>query len=172
MPWSITDKGMPNSARPLKGHDVSSSRTHIPETQAEAPGSQLRVLVVDDDEPSALTVSWAVEALGDVVRTCLNGPCALLAALEFQPDVILLDLAMPGMSGLEVCDRLRGDPRFSHVKIIAQTGSGDAEMRRKTAEHGFDLHLVKPVNLDLLENMLALLREGRAAALSSPKDGL
>ncbi|MCR6659708.1 MAG: response regulator [Asticcacaulis sp.] len=129
-------------------------------TVTGSDNTRLRVLVVDDNEPSALSVSWAIEALGDEVRTCLNGPCALTVAIEFQPDVVLLDIAMPGMNGLEVCARLRADPKFSHVKIIAQTGRGDKETRRQTDEHGFDLHLVKAVDPDLLEDMLDLLRTG------------
>lgn len=79
------------------------------ESESSVPDTRLRVLVVDDNEPAALTVSWAVEAFGDEVRTCLNGPCALSAATEFRPDVVLLDIAMPGMDGLEVCARLRAD---------------------------------------------------------------
>ncbi|MFT4077000.1 MAG: response regulator [Asticcacaulis sp.] len=136
--------------------------SNLPNSPAE--NTRLRVLVVDDNEPSALAVSWIVESLGDETRTCLNGPCALLAAIDFRPDVILLDIAMPGMDGLQVSDRLRADPRFSQVKIIAQTGWGDATMRQQTALHGFDLHLVKPVETQLLANMFNRLRKGRPPA--------
>ncbi|ESQ79135.1 response regulator [Asticcacaulis sp. YBE204] len=121
------------------------------------PGA-LRVLVVDDNEASALTLMWAVESWGDEVRACHDGRSALDLAREFHPDIVLLDIGMPGMDGLEVCAALRADPNTAHVKIIAQTGWGDSKMRQRTAEAGFDLHLVKPVNFEVLEDMLSLFR--------------
>ncbi|MBP2158165.1 MULTISPECIES: response regulator [Asticcacaulis] len=117
----------------------------------------MRILVVDDNVPSAMTLAWAVESHGYTVEVCHDGRCALEAVERFQPDVILLDLGMPGLNGLQVARALRADPRHSGIKIIAQTGWGDSEMRRRTAEAGFDLHLVKPVDLAVLEDMLALL---------------
>lgn len=119
--------------------------------------SQLRVLVVDDNEASAVTLGWAVEAAGYTVRTAFSGQAALDLAREFRPDIVLLDLGMPGMSGFDVCRTLRADPLFSHIRIIAQTGWGDDGARKRTAESGFDLHLVKPVNIDVLHDMLDLL---------------
>ncbi|WAC46833.1 response regulator [Asticcacaulis sp. SL142] len=118
----------------------------------------LRVLVVDDNRQSAMTLKWAIEGWGDEVVACYDGPTALQIAREFRPDVILLDIGMPGMDGIAVCQGLRAAPETRSVKIIAQTGWGDDAMRRKTAEAGFDLHLVKPVNFDVLGDMLALLR--------------
>jgi two-component system, OmpR family, response regulator len=130
-------------------------RTFAPSTSRE--DEVLRILVVDDNIPSAMTLKWAVEALGYAVEVCHDGRCALAAVEDFQPDVILLDLGMPGLNGLQVAKALRADRRFSGMKIIAQTGWGDSETRRRTAEAGFDLHLVKPVDLIVLEDMLALL---------------
>ncbi len=117
----------------------------------------LRVLVVDDNEASARSLAWAIELEGYDTRLCLSGPLALAEAHAFRPHVVLLDLGMPGMNGYEVCKAMRADSVLGHIKIIAQTGWGDAEARRKTAETGFDLHLVKPVNMALLAEMLALL---------------
>ncbi len=117
----------------------------------------LKVLVVDDNEASAVTLGWAVEAEGYAVRTAFSGREALDIAPEFHPDIILLDLGMPGMSGFDVCRKLRADPDFAHIKIIAQTGWGDDASRQRTSESGFDLHLVKPVNIDVLHDMLDLL---------------
>lgn len=118
----------------------------------------LRVLVVDDNRQSAMTLKWAIEGWGDEVLACYDGPSALQIAREFKPEVVLLDIGMPGMDGLQVCAALRAARETRQVKIIAQTGWGDEAMRRKTAEAGFDLHLVKPVNFDVLGDMLALLR--------------
>ena len=130
------------------------------ELETAGPGrddTRLKVLVVDDNEASAVTLGWAVEAEGYAVRTVFSGQAALDLAPEFGPDIVLLDLGMPGMSGFDVCQRLRSDPAFAHIKIIAQTGWGDETARKRTAESGFDLHLVKPVNIDVLHDMLDLL---------------
>ncbi len=124
----------------------------------------LRVLVVDDNQASADTLHWTIELFGNAVKSCHDGKTALKLAAEFRPDVVLLDIGMPGMDGLQVCEALRAMPELKHVKIIAQTGWGDEQMRLKTAAAGFDLHLVKPVDPHVLEDMLWLLRSGRKAA--------
>ncbi|UDF05449.1 response regulator [Asticcacaulis sp. AND118] len=118
----------------------------------------LKVLVVDDNQASALTLSWAIESWGDEVRTCFDGLSALDTARSFHPDVILLDLGMPEMDGLTVARTLRADPRTRRCKIIAQTGWGDTAKRRETAEAGFDLHLVKPIDFTVLQEMFELFR--------------
>ncbi len=133
------------------------------EFQTAEPGrddARLKVLVVDDNEASAVTLGWAVEAEGYAVRTVFGGQAALDLAQAFRPDIVLLDLGMPGMSGFDVCRMLRADPMFAHIKIIAQTGWGDDGARKRTADSGFDLHLVKPVNIDVLHDMLDLLATG------------
>ncbi|HTM80397.1 response regulator [Asticcacaulis sp.] len=126
--------------------------------------SSLRVLVVDDNQASADTLHWTVELFGDEVKSCHDGQSALKLAADFKPDVVLLDIGMPGMDGLQVCQALRAMPELGQMKIIAQTGWGDEQMRLKTASAGFDLHLVKPVDPRVLEDMLWLLRSGRQAA--------
>ena len=129
----------------------------LEEAEAGRGDPRLKVLVVDDNEASAVTLGWAVEAEGYDVRTVFGGQAALDTAKDFRPDIVLLDLGMPGMSGFDVCRALRTDPDFAHIKIIAQTGWGDDAARKRTAESGFDLHLVKPVNIDVLHDMLDLL---------------
>ena len=117
----------------------------------------LRVLVVDDNADSARTLAWAIELEGYEVNICLSGQQAVEKARTFRPHVVLLDLGMPGMNGYDVCKALRADPVLGHIKIIAQTGWSDPAAKRRTAESGFDLHLVKPVNMTVLSDMLALL---------------
>ncbi|MGZ3297916.1 MAG: response regulator [Asticcacaulis sp.] len=135
----------------------------MPDAQtADAGKDALRVLVVDDNEASALTLGWAVELHGHQVRTCFDGPSVVDQARLFRPHVILLDLGMPKMSGYEVCAALRRDPELRDVKIIAQTGWGDAEARARSRDAGFDLHLVKPVDIHVLGDMLAMLARTRA----------
>ncbi|WP_298331503.1 response regulator [Asticcacaulis sp.] len=118
----------------------------------------LKVLVVDDNQASALTLSWAIESWGDEVRTCFDGLSAIDTARSFHPDVVLLDLGMPEIDGLSAARALRADPRTRRCKIIAQTGWGDAARRRETAEAGFDLHLVKPIDFNVLQEMFELFR--------------
>ena len=110
-----------------------------------------RILVVDDNRSSALTLSWAMELFGYEVRTCFDGQSAVEVAHEFQPEVVLLDIGMPVMDGFEVCRQLRSDTSLCGTRVVAQTGWGDPETRRRTAEAGFDEHLTKPVNLEKLK---------------------
>ncbi|MBW8735114.1 MAG: response regulator [Asticcacaulis sp.] len=89
---------------------------------------------------------------------CFSGGEALQLVDRFRPDVILLDLDMPGTSGVDVARILRGDRQFDRTKIIAQTAHGSAEDRRSTASAGFDLHLAKPLSLQMLDDMFSLLK--------------
>ncbi|WP_303831584.1 response regulator [Asticcacaulis taihuensis] len=113
-----------------------------------------RVLVVDDNEPSAMTLTWAIELYGYEVRTCFDGKAAIEVADQFKPEVVLLDIGMPVMDGFEVCRQLRSNPDLSGLRVVAQTGWGDAETRRKTQAAGFDDHMTKPINLDELLKLL------------------
>ena len=88
------------------------------------------------------------------VRVAHDGEEALLACAEFAPHVILLDLGMPGMDGYEACRRIRNTPQGRIARIIAVTGWGQEEDRRKAAMAGFDVHLVKPVDPDTLMQLL------------------
>lgn len=110
-------------------------------------GSSRRILVVDDNEASALTLSWALELSGFDVKASFDGPTALTIAAQFHPDIVLLDIGMPHMDGYEVCRRLRQLPSLDGIYIIAQTGWGDAEVRQMTHAAGFDDHLTKPLDL-------------------------
>lgn len=113
-----------------------------------------RVLIVDDNKPSADTMMWTMEMLGHTAEVCYDGPKAIAHATTFLPDVILLDLGLPGMSGYEICQALRGTPTFADTVIIAQTGWGQKEHRERSKLAGFDHHLVKPVALEQLEKIL------------------
>lgn len=123
-----------------------------------------RALVVDDNVPSAMTLMWMAEAEGCEAQMCHDGASALALCESFRPDVIFLDIGMPGVSGLEVCKALRRDHRFDRIKIIAQTGRGDAKMRECTQEAGFTEHLLKPVSPMRFHDILAELREAPEAA--------
>ena len=119
-----------------------------------------RTLVVDDNAASAMTLKWLAESYGCDAMMCHDGPSALELCDVFRPDVIFLDLGMRGMNGIEVCEALRRDPRFSDVRIVAQTGWGDARTRQKTEAAGFDEHLVKPVCPQRFAAIIADIHDG------------
>ena len=117
-----------------------------------------RVLVVDDNVDSALSLSTLLELMGHEVGTAHDGLAAVAMAAAFKPDLILLDIGLPKLNGYEACRRIRAMPGGDAVLIVAQTGWGQDDDRRRTREAGFDFHLVKPVDLAALEQMLAEAR--------------
>jgi two-component system, chemotaxis family, CheB/CheR fusion protein len=114
-----------------------------------------RVLVVDDEPAVAKSLAWVLKMDGHQVRVVQDGPSALTAAREEAAEVVLLDIAMPGMDGYEVARRLRRTPGLETMRLVALTGYGDEAVRQRTREAGFDEHLVKPVNPDELTRVLA-----------------
>ena len=102
-----------------------------------------RVLVVDDNKDSAESLGLLLSILGNDVRTAHDGPSAIQMALEQKPDVIMLDIGLPGMNGYEVARVLREKPEFRDVVLIAQTGWGQESDRLLSTEAGFNTHLVK-----------------------------
>jgi two-component system CheB/CheR fusion protein len=118
-----------------------------------------RVLVVDDNVDACESIAMILETFGYSTRCLYDGPSVLPAAQQWQPDAIVLDIGLPGMSGLEVAAQLRQQPAFARLPLIALTGYGQEEDRRRSREAGFDLHLTKPVEpaklLELLADVLA-----------------
>ena len=120
-----------------------------------------RILLVDDNTDSAEALAELLEADGRDVRVAVDGPSALRAVPEFRPEVVLLDIGLPGMDGYEVARRLRADEESEGVVLVALTGYGLQEHRRRAEDAGFDHHLVKPIRPDAL---LAILRRFDAGA--------
>jgi CheY-like chemotaxis protein len=114
----------------------------------------LRVLVVDDNRDAAASLADLLRYQGHQVTTAFDGPEALQAARDQRPAVVLLDLGMPGMSGHEVARHLRDLPEGRAATLIAVTGWGQDEDRRRSREAGFDHHLVKPVEPEALARLL------------------
>jgi CheY-like chemotaxis protein/anti-sigma regulatory factor (Ser/Thr protein kinase) len=119
---------------------------------ASAP-RPLKVLVVDDNEDVAHTLGLMLEEIGHEYHLVHDGRMALEEAQAFGPDVVLLDIGLPGMDGYEVCRAFR-DAGLIHLPIIAQTGWGQDEDKQKSVAAGFNYHLTKPVPLDELERTL------------------
>jgi CheY-like chemotaxis protein len=126
-------------------------------SQERAP---LKVLVVDDNADSAETLSELLPIWGHEARIAYDGESALRLVGEFRPDVVLLDIGLPGMDGFEVARRIRQGATPVH-RLVAMTGYGDDEDRRKAREAGFDGHLVKPVDPDLLQKTLGEMDAAR-----------
>jgi signal transduction histidine kinase len=120
-----------------------------------------RILVVDDLAASAETLMTLLEMEGFEVRVAHEGREALRVAREFRPDVVLLDIGLPGMNGFEVAHGLRSQPESQDALLIALTGYGEAESRSRSAQAGFDFHMVKPADVNLLLTMLANPGEAR-----------
>jgi two-component system CheB/CheR fusion protein len=124
---------------------------------AEAPDRRRRVLVVDDSIDSAESLARLLRRWGHEVHVAYDGPSALAAARSTAPEVVLLDIGLPGMDGYEVARQLRQDPDLKDTVLVALTGYGQATDRRQTQDAGFDQHLIKPVDPGLLRTLLATI---------------
>jgi CheY-like chemotaxis protein len=130
------------------------------------PATPLRILIVDDLPDAAKSLAMLLNLDGHEVKIAPPGQAALEMAEVEEPDVVLLDLGLPGMDGYEVAKRLR--QRVGKLPlIIAVTGYGDEEHRRRCAEAGIPLHLLKPVDPELLLRLLQELKAGRSCAQRS-----
>ncbi|HEY8609621.1 MAG TPA: response regulator [Noviherbaspirillum sp.] len=112
------------------------------------------ILVVDDNQDAADSLAMLLEYLGSTVRVANSGQAALDMLQEFKPDVILMDIGMPGMDGLEVARRIREQNALAGTRLIALSGWGQEEDKRRSSESGFDHHLTKPIDLSTLESLL------------------
>ena len=113
-----------------------------------------KILVADDDQDSAESLAMLFQMMGHEVRSALNGVEAIALAADFQPDLIVLDIGMPGLDGYEVCRRIRQQPGAHTIVIAALTGWTRDEDRDRSQEAGFDYHLVKPVEPDVLVQLV------------------
>ncbi|MFL5241779.1 MAG: response regulator [Gemmataceae bacterium] len=119
-------------------------------------GVQQRILIIEDNCDSASTLRALLECYGHHVETAHSGPAGVRAAREFRPDVVLCDLGLPEMDGFQVAGVLRRDPITASSRLIAVSGYGQEEDRRRSKDAGFDLHLTKPVDPATLQSLLAV----------------
>ena len=141
------------------------SRATGAEPDVAAPAEALgriprRILVVDDNRDAAESLGMLLHLIGADVQVVFDGPAALQAMKTYSPTAVLLDIGMPGMDGQEVARRIRQDPAYDQVTLIALTGWGQESDRRRTLAAGFDYHLIKPADLDALQALLASLDGG------------
>jgi signal transduction histidine kinase/DNA-binding response OmpR family regulator len=145
------DNGAPDQQAPS-----SKSRTHR------------RILVVDDNVDGAQSLAMLLRTVGHDVQVHHDGLKALEAARAFRPDVVLLDIGLPGLNGFEVAERLRGQSGGGELLLVAITGYGQASDVRRAQEAGFDHHFIKPIDPDVLQDLLSRpLRSVECAVRSS-----
>jgi CheY-like chemotaxis protein len=125
------------------------------EPPASAPVLPKRILVVDDNVDAADTLSLMLRFDGHETHAVYSGVDVLDQVEAFRPDLILLDIGLPGMDGYEAARRIRERARGKHLELVALTGYGQPEDRARALREGFDAHLVKPVNLDELFRVIA-----------------
>jgi CheY-like chemotaxis protein len=129
-----------------------------PRTDVVAPGAaapRRRVLVVDDNRDGAATLAMVLSLSGHDARTAHDGLEAVEVAEAFRPDVIVLDIGLPKLNGYDACRRIRERPWGKGAVIVAATGWGQEDDVRRSKEAGFDHHLIKPVDLPALAELLA-----------------
>jgi CheY-like chemotaxis protein len=115
----------------------------------------LRILVADDNRDNADSCTILLQMDGHEVRTVYNGRDALAIAAEFMPQIMLLDIVMPEMTGYELARKVRAAAWGKQIVLVAITGHGQVEDRRKALDAGFNHHFAKPISLDALKPILA-----------------
>lgn len=125
---------------------------------AAAPGDAspaLRLLLVDDSVDAAMLLAMVLESDGFDVKVAHEARHALEIAADFNPEIVLLDLGLPGMDGLQLAREMRKEASTANALLIAVTGYGQAADRQRSQEAGFDFHLVKPVSADEIQRVVA-----------------
>jgi PAS domain S-box-containing protein len=143
---------------PLLAVQPSADAPSVQNQENASRSGSRRVLVVDDNRDAVESMALLLEVWGHEVRTAYDGPAALALAAEYRPDVVLLDIGLPGMNGYEVAQRLRELPGLEKALLVAVTGYGQESDRQRARKAGFDRHLVKPVDPGALQNLLAAAR--------------
>jgi CheY-like chemotaxis protein len=136
--------------------DDDAPRPHrvLAQNATQAAGDGLRVVLIDDNQDSADSLAMLLQMKGHDVRTAYHGKEGLEVIRHFPPDLVLLDLALPDMDGYAVLRTLRSQRLLGPAKVVAMTGFGQESDKERSAQAGFDMHLVKPVDFDMLDRLL------------------
>ncbi len=138
--------------------------TRAPEPRPEEPAASRRILVVDDNRDAATSLAMLLQMTGHETHTAHDGSAAVEIIEKQRPDVVLLDIGLPGLNGYEVCRRVRQQPWGGAMVLVALTGWGQDSDRQQSREAGFDGHLVKPVEYVSLMELLESLAAQKSAA--------
>ncbi len=143
-----TDQKLPSPSQGFRGQSIPSANNN---------GHQRRILLADDNNDALESLATLLQLNGHEIYTATNGQLALERAEQHRPEVALLDIGMPMLDGYEVARRIRAQPWGGRITLVALTGWGQDADRRRSRDAGFDLHLVKPLDLDKLTELLARL---------------
>jgi two-component system, sensor histidine kinase len=167
---SLVGGGPDAQTQPRPSDEVVSARQGGDPAKCVADGDRsLRVLVADDDRDTVDTLSALVALWGHDVRVAYDGAAVLEMASAFQPDVLLLDVAMPKPDGCYLAQQLRREAPFQSILLVAITGYGDEAHRLLGEEAGFDHYLVKPVDPSTVERLLLRERRRLAGSRGAPR---
>jgi CheY-like chemotaxis protein len=150
--WRVTSDEKVESRTDLATH-------HSPLATSPPLATRLKILVVDDNVDTVLSFSMLLRASGHDVKTAHDGLKAVQAAIDYRPDIVLLDIGLPGLNGYEVAKQLRAHPDFKHIVLVALTGYGQDSDRQTSSAAGFTHHLVKPARFEELQKILAMVVE-------------
>lgn len=153
----VESDGVGRGARFRVALPLAGARQTVHEPGARPPGrlGQRSVLVVEDDDDTRAVLRYMLETEGATVEAARNGGEGVRAAERLHPEIILCDIGLPDIDGMEVARRLRAAPTLAGVRLIALTGYGQAEDVRQALDAGFDAHVTKPINMDQLMALLA-----------------
>ena len=127
---------------------------HSTRPLGHAPAPSRRILVVEDNLDSVHSLTLLLRDMGHTVEYAINGYAALDIARRFRPEIVFLDLGLPGMDGFEVCRQIKKEPGLEEARVIAITGYAQEEYRKQSQAAGCDLHLIKPVSPQFLVSLL------------------
>jgi CheY-like chemotaxis protein len=136
----------------IVGEDESMLNEH--EIQNSSNNRRQRILVIEDNRDSAETLCLLLQCCGYEADAVYSGPDGVKEAEQYQPDVVICDIGLPGLNGYEVARKLRANPATAKIRLVALTAYNEAEHRRRSYEAGFEHHFVKPVNPDALQRVL------------------
>lgn len=146
------------ATKPPMAMDGHASAVAPPRPPMATSLPRCRILVVDDNEDAAAMLAVLLDLVGHQTQVAHDGVEALAAATASRPDVVLLDISLPKLSGHEVARWLRAQPWGRDITLVAVTAQDQERFRQESRRSGFDAHLVKPVDLHTLEALLAALR--------------
>jgi CheY-like chemotaxis protein len=134
--------------------DARRERRELNDKPNIEPSGSRRIMIVDDNEDAAEILAEALKFVGHETQTAHDARSALKSVSKFAPEVILMDIGLPGMDGYELARALRSMADLNSPRLIALTGYGQESDRRRAVEAGFDLHLVKPIDIDRLLSVI------------------